>query len=73
MLRCRYAFYDEAHHYEKDGSNMRANMARAVDAAQIVELSATFTTGQLEYSYPMDRAIEEGYISGELRVRSCHT
>jgi len=59
----KYKFIDEAHHLEDETSVIKQKIDK-IKAEKILRLSATFhSTEKLDYNFPMDIAIEKGYIS----------
>ena len=59
----KYKFIDEAHHLEDETSVIKQKIDK-INAEKILRLSATFhSTEKLDYIFPMDIAIEKGYIS----------
>jgi superfamily II DNA or RNA helicase len=58
-----YKFIDEAHHLESDKSVNR-KLINNIKCDKEINLSATFNEqDNLDYNYPMDQAIEDGYIT----------
>jgi superfamily II DNA or RNA helicase len=59
----KYKFIDEAHHLESESSKIK-NQINDIESEKDIFLSATFhDNDDLDYDYPMDQAIEDGYIS----------
>jgi len=59
----KYKFIDEAHHLEDETSVIKQKIDK-IKAEKTLRLSATFhSTEKLDYNFPMDIAIEKGYIS----------
>ena len=62
-IEFKYKFIDEAHHLEDKDSKLKPQM-NEIKAEKEINFSATFhNQDELDYKYPMDKAIEEGYIS----------
>ena len=62
-IEFKYKFIDEAHHLEGKDSERKPQMNK-IKAEKEINFSATFhNQDELDYKYPMNQAIEEGYIS----------
>ena len=62
-IEFKYKFIDEAHHLE-DKDSERKPQINKIKAEKEINFSATFhNQDELDYKYPMNQAIEEGYIS----------
>ncbi len=62
-LKFKYKFIDEAHHLESEDSKLRDKI-NSIKADKEINFSATFhDQTNLDFNYPMNKAIEDGYIS----------
>lgn len=59
----KYLFIDEAHHFEKEGSK-NLKMIDVLKSDKIIHFSATFhKTNNLDFNYPLRKAIDDGWIA----------
>jgi superfamily II DNA or RNA helicase len=59
----RYLFIDEAHHLENEDSKIMENVEK-LDYGKKICFSATYNkVNNLDYNYPLNKAIENGWIS----------